>query len=110
MSRFEADYVGIGRMLRMDTVRLEMLRRAELVMAEAIRTAPTGTEGDDPGEYARSFRTESGADGVRAYGRVVNDSNEALAVEYGFKATPRYRVLGRALSAAGDGTPSPYGE
>lgn len=111
-TRLRVDYIGVGAMLCVPWMQAEMRRRAELVRAEAERIAPVATEGDDPGEYKRSFVASSGVDTTgataRAYGRVENTSPEALPVEYGWRATPKYRVLGRALVAASDTGITPY--
>ena len=111
-SRYENDYSGVGEMLRSSFLRAAMRTRAEAIKAAAEAIAPVGdaesgwyTEGRTPGEYKSSFKVTSGikTDGAtrRCYGRVRNTSGHALAVEYGFKNTPRYRTLGKSLHAAG---------
>lgn len=103
---YRASYTGIGELLCAPFMVAEMRRRAERVKALAEATAPVD---DDPhnkhrGRYKRSFSVESGirvGKTRRAYGRVLNDAPEAYYVEYGNVNTPRHRILGRALEAAG---------
>lgn len=103
MGQFRASYSGIGDLLRADFLRAEMLRRAEKVKALAEASAP-----DAPpyGEgYKYEFEVSSGvktskAGTRRAYGRVTNNSEHAIDVEYGGQNTPAHRTLGRALRAA----------
>lgn len=106
MSRFNASYEGIGEMLRADWMVGEMRRRAEAVKNAAESDAPVGGSGDPHrGRYKESFSVESGIrEGKtrRAVGRVVNDSPEAVFVEYGNKNIDAYHTLGRALDAARD--------
>lgn len=102
MARYRASYTGIGEMLRSRMMQREMYNRANKVMAVAEAIAPVG-DGPDAGEYKSSFEVESGVrQGERAYGRVTNTSEHALWVELGTSDTPRHRVLGKALEAAGD--------
>jgi hypothetical protein len=107
--RFAWSYQGIGEMLRSDGMIADMRRRAENVMAEAVANAPVGDPGGTwpdphPGLYRAGFHVESGVRSRgktrRAYGRATNDAPHALAVEYGWGKTPRYRTLGTALFAA----------
>jgi hypothetical protein len=103
MGGFKASYRGIGELLRSPMMQAEMVRRAEKVKARAEATAPVGDK--DGGEYAASFKIESGVKHgktSRAYARIANTSDHAAAVEFGWKNTPRYRTLGKALDAAKD--------
>lgn len=82
-------------------MRSVMRARAAAVMSTAQSISPV-----DTGEYVSSFElsdgiTSFGGPGMRAFGRVTNTAPHALAVEFGFGRTPRYRVLGRSLYAAG---------
>jgi HK97 gp10 family phage protein len=105
MSQYRPSYDGIGQMLVAKFMQAEMLRRAEKVKAAAEATAP-----DAPpiGEgYKYDFHASAGIkrskDGKRrAVGRVTNDSDHAVFVEYGGQNTPAHRTLGRALNAAKD--------
>lgn len=103
MAKYKASYKGIGDLLSAKFMQAEMYNRANKVKAVAEAIAPVG-DGPDAGEYKASFEVSSGVRTEptrRAYGRVENTSDHAFYVEYGTKDTPRHRVLGRALEAAG---------
>jgi len=105
MSRFDADYKGIGEMLCSPEMQADMKRRAENVMAYAVATAPYDPHSKDGTHYKDSFTVDSGVrEGKtrRAYGRVTNDDPAAFYIEYGTSDTPRHRTLGRALDHAKD--------
>jgi hypothetical protein len=102
---YKPSHDGIGDLLRAPFMQAEMLRRAQNVEAAARAAAPDATPLGVGYKY--EFETTSGVKTSkkgtrRAYGRVTNHSDHALAVEYGFAETPKYRTLGRALDAAGD--------
>lgn len=103
---FVASYEGIGELLRADFIKQNMIERAQNVMAEAIATSPHSKSNRRP-KYSESFSITSGlteqGGGLRCYARVTNSSNHAAAVEYGWKGTPKYRTLGRALYKASGG-------
>ena len=119
IQRFKASRKGIGELLRASFIRDNMKERAEAVRDLAVSISPVGDPATSdfyerkpeerassgPGEYARSFVVSSGtavrSGAPRAYGRVTNTAPYASAVEYGYGNTPRYRILGRALAAAG---------
>jgi hypothetical protein len=95
---FQADYKGIGEMLCAPFMVSDMHRRAELVAELARATGPRKT-----GEYVSRFKVSSGirqGRTRRAFGRVTNDSDHAIHVEFGTEDTPAHRTLRRALSAA----------
>lgn len=101
---FNADFEGIGEMLRSDFIEAEMKRRVdELGLPYAESEAPIGDPRTDPhsSRYHDSFVTSSGRDGGyehdRAYGRLENISEEALWVEVGSKNNEAHHVLGRAM-------------
>lgn len=90
--------------------------RAAAIEAAARRAAPVGEAstfwyGPDspsgrlsPGLYAASFAVSHGQThgrGARVYARVENTAPHASAVEFGFRRTPAYRVLGKAAAVAG---------
>lgn len=81
--------------LRAEFMQSVMHARAVQIEAAAQQLAPI-----DTGEYVNSFETSAGVRRTgrtrRAYGRVTNTSSHAMAVEFGWGRTPRYRVLGRA--------------
>lgn len=102
--------------LRAGFMRAAMLARAEVVKAAAEAIAPVGDPDSGwypgpsspaPGTYAAAFSTSTALRvvtldrSVRWVARVHNNSQHAAAVEFGFGRTPKYRVLGRALGAAG---------
>lgn len=101
MGAFKKDYEGIGEMLRAPYMVAAMRARGEKVEAQAVATAP-----DAPPigvGYKEHFSVEAGVrEGLkpRAFARVRNDSDHALAVEFGWGNTPRHRTLGKALDAA----------
>jgi hypothetical protein len=128
-SKLSLSYDGIGALLRSAGMETEMIRRATRVKELAESRAPvySGT-GHDPhrGRYKDSFRIDStlrgGYRNDRAEASVINDSPEAVFVEYGAQAhtttvrsrpgrdytirvpaLPARHVLGSALEAAGDG-------
>jgi hypothetical protein len=105
-AKLSGDYGGIGDMLCAEWMRADMHARAERVAAAAELDAPVGGA-DDPhrGRYKASFHVESGVQHGktrRAFGRVSNDSPEAVYVEYGNKNIDAHHILGRALDAAKD--------
>jgi hypothetical protein len=83
----------------------EMRHRAGHVFDAAVADAaqhydPTDHDGD---HYIDHFRVEAGIQERktrRAVGKVINDHQAALYIEYGTVDTPRQRILGRALDAA----------
>jgi hypothetical protein len=85
----------------------EMKRRAYAVADRALAlAAPHYDAADTDGDhYIDHFTVESGIQHRatrRAYGKVVNDHEAAIDIEYGTHRTPKQRILGRALDAAGD--------
>lgn len=105
MSTYKPSYAGLGELLRAEFLQAEMARRAEKVKELAEATAPD-YEPLGVG-YKYEFRVmwgvKTSSKGTRrAFGRVVNDSEHALYVEYGGQNTPAHRTLGRALRAAKD--------
>lgn len=96
-ARFKGNYKGIGRMLVSMQMQKEMEARAKPVKARCVANAPR-----DSGDYASSFRIETGVrQGARprAQAKVINDDEAAAYVEWGTSRTPRYRVMGRAAGA-----------
>lgn len=116
-SRYVHDERAFGQqVLRAGFMRAAMLARAEVVKAAAEAIAPVGDPNSGwypgpsspaPGTYAASFSTSTEIKRVtvvpsfRWVAQVHNNSQHAAAVEFGFGPTPKYRVLGRALGAAG---------
>jgi hypothetical protein len=109
MSRYRHQYKNFGdAVLRSEWMVAEMRRRAEAVKAAAEALAPVGDPATDShaGRYKASFRAEAGIRKAsqgsrRAVGRVINDSPEALAVEYGTRNNEARHVMTSALDAAG---------
>lgn len=113
-SSYVHNYAEFGKqVMRAGFMRAVVVERAELVKAVAEASAPVGDAasgwydgGREPGEYKAAFSVSTGitssyGPGSRVFARVSNDSDHALAVEYGYGPVPRYRTLGRALIAAG---------
>jgi hypothetical protein len=104
---FNADFRGIGELLRSPEMQAAMHAKAEKIAAAARATAPVGPETDGV-HYRDAFEVSSGVrEGAsrRAYGQVENASEHAAAVEFGnFRTRPQtieaHHVLGRALDAA----------
>lgn len=106
MGDFKASYEGIGQMLRSAEMQAAMHRIVDekmLPFAESI--SPFDPDDPDGQYYKDGFEVSSGVQHEktsRAYGRLINTDSAAVYVEYGAKATPAYRVLGRSLDAARD--------
>jgi hypothetical protein len=105
MSTYRPSYEGIGELLTAEFMQAEMLRRAEKGKANAEAIAPDATPYGVGYKY--EFEVTSGvkssAEGHRrAFGRVTNNSDHAIWVEYGGQNTPAHRVLGKSLTAMGD--------
>lgn len=128
-SKISFSYDGIGQLLRSDFMAAEMVRRAQKVADLARSRAPVYSgSGRDPhrGRYKDSFqvlgtRTGGGYRKNRAAGIVINNSPEAVFIEYGTQAhdtrirdrngrertihvpaMPARHVLGSSMMAAGD--------
>lgn len=111
-ARYDHNYRAFGNhVLQAAWMQAEMEARAERVAAAARAIAPVGDidsgwygANRSPGLYKASFQVSSGirhARTSRAFGRVTNTAPYAGAVEYGYGRTPKYRVLGKSLHAAG---------
>lgn len=100
---FQANFSGIGEMLNAPFMVAEMRRRAERVASRASATARRG----ETGQYATSFRVESGAHGGlnhdRAYGRVINDDEGSVYEEFGTSRQEARHTLRNALHEAAGG-------
>jgi hypothetical protein len=104
-SHYEHNYRAFGNeVLRSGFMREQMESRAHVIMLTARRFSPFET-----GRYIESFEVTSGVTQTgrtrRAYGRVTNTAPHAMAVEFGWRNTPRYRPLGRAIGII-PGTPA----
>jgi hypothetical protein len=105
MSEFKPSYRGIGELLTAEFMQVEMRRRAEKGKAYAEAIAP-----DAPPYgvgYKYEFEVTSGVKESkkgtkRAFGRVTNNSDHAMWVEFGGQNTPAHRTLGKSLTAMGD--------
>lgn len=105
-ARFKMSNKGVGQLLRSEMVRLEMVRRAELIKSTAESIAPVGGAGDPhPGHYKSSFNVTStrrgGRNRDRATATVTNNAYYAQFVEYGTEKVPAHHVLLRAAKAGG---------
>lgn len=105
MAKFTASYAGIGEMLNSEFMQEAMHKRAEHGKDFAEPIAPVDEEGPHPGRYKAAFRVSSGTHGGhehdRAYGRLENDSPEALWVEVGTANNDAHHVLARSLDIMG---------
>lgn len=103
-STYKPSYSGVGEMLRSGFLQADMHARAERVAAAAIADAPFDPDDPDGQHYRDAFTVTSGikhAKTARAYGRVSNSDQAAVAVEFGNKNTPEHGTLRKALNAAG---------
>lgn len=100
--KFKPEPRGYEQMLCKSEMRHAMSLIAHEVEGLAKAGAPVGTETDDGDDkYAASFSVSDGIQpgrfGARAYGQVTNDSDHALAVEFGAHGVKRSRPLRNAL-------------
>jgi len=103
-STFKPSYSGVGQMLRAGFLVADMHARAERVAAAAKANAPFDKDDPDGQHYVDAFKVTSGVrhhKTTRAYGRVSNDDQAAVPVEFGNKRTPEHATLRKALDAAG---------
>lgn len=95
---YEQDYKAMGEFLCSKEMQEAMRVRGEIVKTTAEATAP-----DYPPigvGYKESFELEVGIRNgkhPRACATVRNTSDHSMFVEFGGKATPRHRTLGKAL-------------
>ncbi|GAA1888407.1 hypothetical protein GCM10009837_07830 [Streptomyces durmitorensis] len=105
-ARFKMSNKGVGQLLRSEMIRVEMVRRAELVKSVAESIAPVGGASDPhPGHYKGSFNVTSTRRGGRRRDRatatVTNTAYYARFVEYGTEKVHAHHVLLRAAQAGG---------
>ncbi|MGW7087508.1 HK97 gp10 family phage protein [Streptomyces sp. NPDC054871] len=105
-ARFKMSNKGVGQLLRSEMIRVEMVRRAELIKSVAESIAPVGGAADPhPGHYKSSFHVTSTLRGGqrrdRATATVSNSAYYARFVEYGTEKVPAHHVLLRAAQAGG---------
>lgn len=108
ITSIDLSYEGIGQLLRSPEMLAEMERRARKVKDRCIETAPVGGRKDPHrGRYKDSFSVYTeplgGIHKDRAEAGVINDSPEALYVEYGNRGAEPYRTMFHALEDAGGG-------
>lgn len=110
MADFKPNHSGLGEVLRSAEMEAMLVAKAEHVKAIAEADAQTLVGPGIPTHYKDRFRVEStrrgGAHHDRAEARVVNDDEQALAVEFGIPGRPNYpkhRTLGKALDSLGSG-------
>jgi hypothetical protein len=104
-ARFKLNYSGVGEMLRSPEMQAEMLRRVKRMQAYAEATAPYDAADKDGDHYRDHFLVESGVQHhktSRAYGRLTNDSDHAVQVEFGSKNNPAHHTMLRSIDAARD--------
>jgi hypothetical protein len=89
MADYKPNHSGLGELLRGAELQAEMRRRADRIKEAAEASAPVGPASDPHrGQYKASFEVDSGVmrdvqGNRRAYGRVTNTTDYAVAVEYG---------------------------
>lgn len=106
MGTYNANYEGLGKMLRSPEMQAAMHRLIEeRVLPAAQAIAPFDPNDPDGMHYRDAFEVSSGVReptptrSARAYGRLTNTDSAAVFVEFGSKNNPKHRVLGRALDA-----------
>lgn len=114
MSEYTHDYAAFDEYVLAAGFMVEDMRgRAHRVADAALRIAPYDPSDKDGDHYIDHFSVDAGVregvSGRRAFGRVTNDHEAAVDIEYGTSSSrpqggssPRHRVLGRSLDAAGD--------
>ena len=109
MGSWQPNYDGIGKLLASEEMRAAMHEKAGHVADAARAISPIGPLTDREKEhYIEAWTVASGVRDEptrRAYGRVMNDSDHAAAIEYGNgrtspKTIDAHHVLTRALDAA----------
>lgn len=102
---FTPNPAGIAAMSRSEWMQERMRRRAEVGRRYAIAIAPRRT-----GNYAASFKVDSGVRNGRAYGLLYNDVRNwqtgypySLALEFGTRYMRAQRILGRTLDVMARG-------
>lgn len=93
MTKFNANYRGIGRMLRSDDMALLIGAEAVRIAQRARQIAPHRT-----GNYARHFGVSIEKRRDRVVAHVYNDDPGALAIEYGTRDTRAHRTLRTAAT------------
>ena len=106
-ARFKMKRQGVGKLLRSEMIRADMVRRAEAIKSAAVSLSPTGGSGDPhPGQYKGAWQVSSSTRGGRRRDRAVayvrNPTYYARWVEYGTERVPAHHVLLRAAAAGGD--------
>lgn len=97
---FKLNYKGMAEYLVSEEMSKMVRERGEVVMTVAEATAPDYTPLGVG--YKQDFVLDVGVrEGKhpRACATVKNTSDHAIFVEFGGKATPRHRILGRAVGA-----------
>ncbi|MGZ6852468.1 MAG: hypothetical protein ACXVGC_00135 [Mycobacteriaceae bacterium] len=113
MSSFDADYQGIGELLKSQMIFDALYTRGEAVRAMAEATAPYDQH--DKTHFRDSFHVaKPGVDEDTGRERIVpdghdrvvvtvyNDDDAAIPIETGTSHTPAHRTLSKALDAAGN--------
>jgi hypothetical protein len=106
-ARFKMKRQGVGKLLRSEMIRADMVRRAETIKSTAVSLSPVGRSGDPhPGQYKGAWQVSSTTRGGRRRDRAVayvrNPVYYARWVEYGTERVPAHHVLLRAAAAGGD--------
>ncbi len=103
MSRFDADYAGIGELLRSEMIGAALYTRGQAVRGVAEATAPYDSSNET--HFRDSFHVAE-PEVPEGFDRVVvtvyNDDDAAISIETGTSRTPAHRTLAKALDAAGN--------
>ncbi|MGZ4588677.1 MAG: hypothetical protein ACXVX9_12850 [Mycobacteriaceae bacterium] len=103
MSRFDADYEGIGELLRSEMIGNALYTRGEAVRGTAEATAPFDAKSKT--HFRDAFHTAEPKvrdGGDRMVVTVYNDDDAAVDIELGTSYSPAHRTLTKALDAAGN--------
>lgn len=99
-STFNANFAGIGEMLRSAEMQAEMERRAGKGKDFAETIAPFDEHDGD--HYKDHFSVEARPRHDRACAALVNDDPAAFQIEHGTSRTPAHHTLLRSIDAMGD--------
>lgn len=94
MASFNANYRGIGQLLKSPEMAKAMHDIATGIKSRAVAFSPV-----DKGGFKSSWKVESRKRPDRVVAVVVNDDPAAVQIEFGTKDTPRHRALGKAIGS-----------
>lgn len=100
MATFNANFEGIGKMLKSPEMQAEMERRAGKAKDLAETIAPFDEHDGD--HYKDHFGVEARPRHDRACAALVNDDPAAFQIEYGTRHNEAHHTLLRSIDAMGD--------